>query len=275
MTQQNDRQEFFSLTDPGPFPEQLHRLLQEASVFYHVPYCYLVPDSGLIGEDEIRFFKVDHNWVTAFLDGICSLGRNASIDYAHDSKWIWEEYKEALRTSREVRENLLGKTLPRKTADTGEELAEVTGFLLNSAVAEHYRGLEFKAFDQKEEGRRLTALRIDRLGSRMILGLFRGRLLRLEICQPPEGLHYGCASGDTGLVKKLRSLETGKLFPDQRIEISLKTGGAPRVLDIRATARRIQSSLGLAEITSAEIAAEMIQNAQSAVFTLTREEEKP
>lgn len=273
MTLKNNRQEFFCLTDPGPFPEQLHRLLQEASVFYHVPYCYLVPDSGMIREDEIRFFKVDHNWVTALLDGICSLGRNASIDYAHDSKWIWEEYKEALRTSREVRESLLGKTLSKETADSGKEPEEITGFLLNSTVAEHYRGLEFKAFDQKEEGNRLTALRIDRLGSRMLLGLFRGRLLRLEICQPPEGLHYGCASDDKGLVKKLRSLETGKLFPDQRIEICLKTKGAQRVFDVQAAARKMQSSLGLTEITSAEIAAEMIQNAQSAVFTLIREEE--
>lgn len=182
MALTNNREKFFSLTDPGPFPEPLHRLLQEASVFYHVPYCYLVPDPAMIGEDEIRFFRVDHNWVTALLDGICSLGRNASIDYAHDSKWIWKEYSEALCTSWEVRENLLGKAPTGEPKTCESELEEVSGFLLNSTAAEHYRGLEFKAFDQKENGNRLTALRIDRLGSRMLLGLFRGRLLRLEIC---------------------------------------------------------------------------------------------
>lgn len=261
-------QGFFDSTGPGPFPEPLLRLLQEASLFYHVPYPYLVPDGQMIREDEIRFFKVDHNWVTALLDGICSLGRNASIDYAHDARWILEVYEKALRTSQEVREKLQGEVGQDREGASGGGLPVVTGFLLDSVVAEHYRGLEFKAFDQERGGARLEALRIEQLGRRMLLGLFSGRVRRLEICQPPEGLHYGCTVKSRRMVKRLRSLATGELSMDKAIDVSLKPGGTERILDIKETARSMKEALGTESVTSAEIAVEMIQNAQSAVFIL-------
>lgn len=288
---------FFDGIEPEYFPKQLHRLLQEASLLYHVPYVYLLPDAGLIGEDEIRFFQVDHNWITALLDGICSVGRNASIDYSHDTRWIFREYEEALLTSSQVRKEKLGEADETVREDT---LPAVTGFLLNSVIAEQYRGLEFKAYDretaaadgggdghadgvrgaggeagsaQEEHGTgQLPAIRIEKLGKRLLLGLFYGVVKRLEICQPPEGLHYGCLIKNQQLVKRLRSLKTGELLEQKTIDIPLKPGLKERILDIVNTAARLPKPPDLLRAVSSEVAVQMIQNAQRVTFTITREE---
>lgn len=264
MKVERDHDGFFRQTDFGDFPAGVLQLLKEASLFYHVPYVYLAPGKDSAGEERISFFKVDHNWVLALLDGICSVGRNASIDYSHDTEVIVREYREALSTNRTVRRRLQGKEEEAGSGESGDP-GIISGFFLRSALVEDFRGLEFLAYGQSEGGEALTALRIETLGKQFLLGLFLGEIRRLEIAQPPEGLHFGFFVEDGMLKKTMRNLADGKLNQNT-VVIPTKSAPAGRIIDIRKAAENIGKSLGQAEVTSAELALQMIQNAQTGVF---------
>lgn len=267
MKVQQSHEGFFQKTDFEDLPENVLQLLKEASLFYHVPYVYLVPGKECISDDQICFFQVDHNWVLALMDGICSVGRNASIDYSHDTEVIVREYKEALRDNQTVRLKLQGKEEVEADAGGKEDLGIVSGFLLHSALVDDFRGLEFTAYGQVKGGESLTALRIETLGKQFLLGLFRGEIQKLEISQPPEGLHFGFLVEDGILKKTMRNLSDGKINQNT-IMIPQKNTAAGRIIDIKKTAENMKNSLGQPEITSAEIALQMIQNAQTGVFTI-------
>ena len=98
-----DRTGYFEGLGTEEFPESVLEMLKEASLFYHVPAAYLFPVPDMLKKDSLNFFQVDHNWVLAMLDGICSVGRNASIDYSHDTELIVDIYRQALRENEQVR----------------------------------------------------------------------------------------------------------------------------------------------------------------------------
>lgn len=261
-----DRTGYFDGLGTEEFPESVLEMLKEASLFYHVPAAYLFPVPDMLKMDSLNFFQVDHNWVLAMLDGICSVGRNASIDYSHDTELIVDIYRQALRENEQVRLKLQD----REYMDTGEQVPEViSGFLLNSVLTENFRGLEFRAYDQREGGEPLKALRIETLGRQVLLGIFKGEIRRLEIAQPPEGLHFGFFTEDGIMKKTVRDIEEGKLGGRQA-ELVLKSK-ENRVIDVKASAARLKEAAGLQNMTSAEFALEMVQNAQTGVFTMGEE----
>lgn len=263
IQRQGDHTGYFQGLSAGEFPEAVLDLLKEASLFYHVPAAYLFPAPDMMKPDSLNFFQVDHNWVLAMLDGICSVGRNASIDYSHDTEMIAAIYRQALKENEQVRLKLQGK----ETSETdGEEVGIISGFLLNSVLVENFRGLEFRAYDQPEGGELLTALRIETLGRQLLLGIFKGEIKRLEIAQAPEGLHFGFLTEDGVIKKTVRDIEEGKLTGEQA-ELSWKSK-EDRVIDVKASAESIRKTAGLDRMTSAEFALEMIQNAQTGVFTM-------
>ena len=259
-----DRTGYFEGLGSEGFPESVLELLKEASLFYHVPAAYLFPVPDMLKKDSLNFFQVDHNW--AMLDGICSVGRNASIDYTHDTELIVDIYRQALRENEQVRLKLQ----EREYTDTGEDVPEViSGFLLNSVLTENFRGLEFRAYGQREGGEPLKALRIETLGRQLLLGIFKGEIRRLEIAQPPEGLHFGFHTEDGVMKKTVREINEGKLG-DKQAELVWKSK-EDRVIDVKASAAKLKEVAGLQNMTSAEFALEMIQNAQTGVYTMGEE----
>lgn len=69
--------------------------------------------------------------------------------------------------------------------------------------------------------------------------------------------------------KTVRDIEEGKLGGRQA-ELVLKSK-ENRVIDVKASAARLEEAAGLQNMTSAEFALEMIQNAQTGVFTMGEE----
>lgn len=259
----NDRTDYFEGVAAEVFLESVLELLKEASLFYHVPAAYLFPLPDMQRADSLNFFQVDHNWVLALLDGICSVGRNASIDYSHDTEMIVDIYRRALKENEQVRLVRQGK----KVSDPQGEAPEViSGFLLNSVLVENFRGLEFRAYGQREGGDPLKALRIETLGRQLLLGIFQGEIKRLEIAQPPEGLHFGFLTEEGILKKTVRDIDEGRLREEQA-ELVWKSK-EDRVIDVKASARNLKETAGLSQMTSAEFALEMIQNAQTGVFRI-------
>lgn len=255
----------------SPFPKVVKDFILESSLLYHVPFWYLVPDSDMLKEEEIRFFWLDSDWVLRLIDGVCSIGRNASIDYQHDRDMLEKLFYQCMEENGSVRRERQGieddKKIERRTGN-GEFC--YTGFLLRSVLVKDFRGLEFQAYSEWEDGKRLETLRLDTLGGNVLLGIFRGEMKRLVIGQPPEGLHLGFewmqdAQGEKG-VKYLRRLADG-IENEKEAEIILKENGRLQCVDIKRTRDSIAGKLG-ATINSAGFALEMIQNANSGVFRI-------
>ncbi len=278
MPGRTDKETFFqgiSEDKNSRFPPAVKELLMEGSLLYHVPFWYLLPDPALLGEEELRFFWLDTDWLLHFLDGMCSIGRNASIDYRHDEELLGSLFMEVMEENAVVRRKKQGKEddglSDRGTgrAHTGEE-PRYTGFLLRSALVKDFRGLEFRAYDAREGGERLLALRLDTLGGNVLIGIFRGEIRRLVIGQPPEGLHFGMELARTEhgrkAVKYLRGLKDG-ILDGREVEAVLKQEGRFQCLDVKQTKDRIAAESGC-EIGSAGFSLEMIQNAHSGVFRI-------
>jgi hypothetical protein len=258
-----------AITDPGtlaraqiavPVPPELSGWLHALALLTTVPLHHLVPDPEAVPPESIRFFSVDPNWVTALLDGACSVGRSSSADLQLDIA--------------------LAGPLRAAAGVTGP----LTGFLLRSAVVDGWPGLEVAA--QDAHGAVLDrVLRRERLAPGLLVYLVEGVLASVEIHEPAEGLHFGL---DPGLERKqLRHLRAsahavpGTLFPGVAAQVHFRDRGL-RVLDVAATADSIGAALpgdelpgdelpGTGEppsVNTAEFALQMVEGAQSVRFTV-------
>jgi hypothetical protein len=249
-----------AVTDPGtlaqaqdavPIPPEVSGWLHALALLATVPLHHLVPDPTALPPESIRFFAVDPNWVTALLDGACSVGRSGSADIRVD-------------------EALAGPL--RATADVPGPL---TGFLLRSAVVDGWPGLEVSA--QDAQGAVLDrVLRHERLAPGLLLHLVEGVLASVEIHEPAEGLHFGL-DPELG-TKRLRHLtpsehaRPGTQIPGVLAPVRFRDEEL-RVLDVAATADSVAGALpGVPEpgrpLTAGEFALEMVEGAQSVRFTV-------
>lgn len=253
-----------ALTNAAPggvqLPEELEQKLALWSLLYDVPFPYLVVREDMLPQESVRFFHVNFNFIFALLDGAMSPGRVFDIDYQHDATLIEGVVARAFQRSLHVRRNLLGK--PELKGDgptkTTARDAGSTGFLMRSVLVRGWRGLEFKAFGKNNMP--LEILRLNTLGTEILIGIFDGAIERMEVAQPPEGLHFGFArKAGGGFEKRLRHVQTGALLEKTCADVSLRNEQR-RVVNFKETARKIGAALSLAETTSAHFALEMIQN---------------
>lgn len=265
IQQQTDKTDYFQfLKQEDGFPKKIEQLLMEASLLYHVPFSYLVPDLDMLPEESVQFFSVDYNWVLAYMDGICSVGRNAGIDYSHDTELLKQIYQKVLMGNGEIRKKLqhLEKQEDLSKSDNGKY---ASGFLLHSVLVEDFRGIEFRAYGDSEGKNQLQPLRIEKLGTQILLGIFSGRICRLEFVQPPEGLHYGFIHTNIERYKTLRNVETGELGKKQ-VPITMREKDS-RTLNIESLAKDMGTLLNR-NVTSVDMGLQMIQNALTGVFVM-------
>ena len=258
-----DKKDYFRfLNQEDGFPSNIEKLLMEASLLYHVPFHYLVPDMSMLPAETIQFFSVDYNWVLSYMDGICSVGRNAGIDYTHDTELLIKIYQKALRGNGQIRKELQHLEEKSDSLQDGDEEA-ASGFFLHSVLVEDFRGIEIRAYADKDGKRQLRPLRIEKLGTQLLLGIFQGKIRRVEFVQPPEGLHYGLVHTHGCCYKMLRSVETGEVG-EQQLTIAMREGD-DRTLNVEKMAGDMGKQLKR-NITAADIGLQMIQNAHTAVF---------
>lgn len=280
VSKTNDYADLFKFLRPGnadiDFPQPVIEQLSRWSILNDVPFQYYVPREDMLPRETVRFFHVDHNWLLSLLDGACSIDRTTHIDYTHDMEIIGQVYLEALAQNVNVRRKLQRK--PELVSSAGDAFPVCTGFLLRSELVRGWRGLEFKAYDSCTDttpAHELRAIRIETLSESVLLVIYRGLIKRVEIAQPPEGLHYGFAAGYT---KSLRYLSSGEIIYKETqgvkeavtVPITVKSH---RVIDWRQSAHSIAGALSQAapeEPTPKEdaalIALQMIQNAYTGVI---------
>lgn len=249
-----------------------------------LPLNYLVAQEEMLPSESIRFFYIDDSWITALIDGACSLGSTNESDSSHNAVLLPKLHRLAVEAVGQIRNKKLykkqdilkGKIVPDKN---------VTGFLLHSIAVSAFPGLE--AVGYTEEGGaggkiRIPILRMEHLANDILICIFSGRLDSLEIHNPPEGLHFGFDLDKTGKVsKKMKRMnstdpkQNGLLIEDSAVDISEEFyRNDKNILKVEKLVSAITKELedkkeDVKEFTSAEFALQMIEGVDMASLERT------
>jgi hypothetical protein len=275
-------------------PEDVSAWLGRLVLLYGVPFQYLIPEEQILPPESIRFFYVDPIWIQCAIQGACSVGNtdcgDTLIDTAMNKLVQPNEPASGKETGRVTRSAAARerKRLRQQFEDlsAAEESGDLewplTGFLLRSAVVKGWRGLEIMA-DKAKPGQGfapLQALRIEQLSADVMLGIFNGKIARVVIRQPQEGLHFGVTRQRGSFSKALRKM--GYTNPTEAGEISqvnvisganlMRAQAQSGVIKVAEFAAQMKARLtNLRELkdekfTSAEFAVQMIEAAGEFTF---------
>jgi hypothetical protein len=275
-------------------PASLANWLARLRLLYGVPFNYLVPDSRLLPMESVRFFYIDRNFTDRLVDGALSVGKTTTREYAQA-----QATHGALRAKVDEEERVLR---PQLRQDTGvkrivaPQTADLTGVLLRSRAVSGWPGMEVKAYRDithaNPAGTPLKLMRMDRLAPDVMLCIFEGVPVRVDVEEPREGIQFGVDLQDidgngivepshdvpSGFKLKLRKLTgplTGQLThaTATKLDPTPQTLAVPvrrsnrRVLHMRLLQERLQKSLlnsgdpdaSPGTLSSGELALEMFQ----------------
>ena len=177
-------------------PATVRDWLARRVLLYGVPFLYLIPDERMLPLPSMRFFRIDPLWIKRLLEGACSVGRNSTEAELVDSILGDEFFRMAVDGSAKVRRRPFSneEEASQSVNDPPRATFPFEGFLLRSPIVRGWQGLEMEAwYWKKGEKHPVPAppLRIDRLAPDIMLCIFNGPLAKIEIRQPPEGMHFG------------------------------------------------------------------------------------
>ncbi len=271
----------FDLTIPRVISQWLAKLM----LLYRVPFVNLVPDERMLPPDSMRFFYLDPGWLKCLLEGACSVGRSSSHDELVDKNLRDNFLKLAIEESPNIRartpQQNVGLAESSKVSEipsTGLDWPQLTGFLMRSPVVAGWQGLEMQAWSDSDSTNALTPLRIDRLAPDIMLCIFNGKVNRIEVKQPPEGMHFGASvKGGEFMRFHLRTLKGsdpgGQLETASNILIPLREQPLKRVVKVADLATELKTKLEEnnarekeKEFTSADFGVEMVESPGRVIF---------
>jgi hypothetical protein len=179
-------------------PPEVRQWLARLTLLYRVPFYYLVPDERLLPIDSLRFFCLDPGWIKCLLEGACSVGRNSTEEQLVD-EFLRNRFLDfAIEDSVSVRQRPESEHGdPQPVIQPPKVNWPLTGFLLRSPLVAGWQGVEMRAWQSWDQstntGEQLLPVRIDRLAPDIMLCIFNGPVVHIEIQQPPEGMHFGAA----------------------------------------------------------------------------------
>jgi hypothetical protein len=172
-------------TDPGAgLPPYALSFLSNLRLLIGVPFEYLVPDPRLLPNEAIRFFHLDRSWTDRLVDGALAVGKIGTREQAHHQNAAPAISAGLDAAEPNVRAAQLGKPTSTQTL-----AANITGFLLRSAVVSGWPHMEVRAYGQ--DNAQLTLLRLERLAPAVMLALFAGVPTRVELEEPHHGIQFG------------------------------------------------------------------------------------
>lgn len=213
--------------------------LNRLCLLQDLPFSYLVPDDSMLLPESLQLFYLDEGWIAALREGALSVGRQSETDAFHDM-CFW-------------------KTKTADSLPTGPR-----GFLLRSQMVKIWTGLEVYAYSQLEGDAQCRPLRLERLGTDVLIGIFDSAFCRLEFVEPAEGLHISCEE-----TRAFRDFKTGNPT-DKTFTLQFhQTEKEKRTIDFAATASNY--SVDGQPLTPDLLALQMVQTSQKWVV-LTKEE---
>ena len=218
-------------------PEFLENWFNNLSHLKGLPFKYLIPDEKLLPKESIRFFHVDKKWVKCLLDGAYSIGRISTFDLNYDKN--------------------TSPTIPYNNA---------TGVLIRSDIVSGYPGLLVDAYSDNARNTRLNKLNHQYLSKNILLCLFEGNILSLDIHQKPEMLHFALeVSSESNSNTYTKTLRTSKS------PITSRTLPGTRIIPISQLKNDIIGKIGGSSATfnSGTFASEMIEKGEKVSFYRT------
>jgi hypothetical protein len=257
-----------------------------------VPFEALVPHPALLPPESIRFFYCDSNWLDTLLEGALSIGVDSSRDRFYQDLMkdlIWDTTLDAVQ---DVRNQLLGVPPVPVGSEPPVDPATMTGMLLRSALVSGWPGLEVHAYAQTQFGSfepdlatAIPLLRMDRLGSDLLLCLWPAVPAVVTVDEPQEGIAFGFEDPPTGEGDwlYLRSLDANdygiSLCPDPTTcayAIDARASGVidpeTRLVKVDTLLAAIQAKLpGDPVLAVRDLAIELVKVPEQAVFAAAPE----
>lgn len=256
--------------------EPLVNWLGRLRLLYGVPFRYLVPREELLPNESIRFFHVDPDWIAALVDGAFSVGRATQGDEIEAGLSAHFDVKSAAQ-SQVFRAQCINN--PPDVAITDDRA--MSGFLLRSDIVSNYPGLEISGFGDPRDGSRrsgakLDILRLERIGPRIMLCLFKGELEELTLNEPPEGIFFGVNAPDAAAISKdarFASADGLKITVDIASPVSCALRNKEKnVLNIEKLSQSLAMRLGKKPegncLSPSEFAFQMVEGAGRATFSV-------
>jgi hypothetical protein len=258
--------------DPAPsddsavLPQEIADWLGKLALLQGVPFHYLAPDERMLPSESIRFFLVDRAWMTALIDGAFSLGRTTASDQAHDEAFADHVHDGASTAAALQRRALVGTD-----SNVPPPLKQIAGgFLLRSMAVDHWPGIEVEGFEAN--GGKANMLRLEKLAGGILLCLFDRAVAKVNVHQPPEGVHFGFEPKTGKLTKPLRRLKAdnggaaGTEIAGTVLADAPYRDGGRHVLDIAALAGWFKDKQPGNTFTAAEFALEMVIGVDRVIF---------
>ncbi len=154
----------------GSMPQKLLDKFTSWKALNGIPYRYLVPDATLVPSESIRFFRLDNNWVNAFLCGAFSIGHTVEADLSG-------ELLKVLLNSKTV------------TNPTEHKTDVYSGFFINSMVVSGWP--DFKVDALNTTGASISLVRKEDLDVNSRIYLIKGEFSQLEFYLPQNKMHSG------------------------------------------------------------------------------------
>lgn len=221
-------------------PTDLLNWLTQLKLLVGVPFNYLVPDPAFLPPESLRFFHIDPNWVNALADGALSIGRHYTGSDAPKMTLPAEivQSAQAQDMPTMVEGNIRRRQLSLADAPPNSAALDSvrTGFLMHSEVVKGWPNMDvagyakgFSPYDYEtnkiasSDVKSLDTLRLVRLSSTVMLGIFSGDLYELVFHQPPEAIHFGFQQVDPAakpneVTKNLRVPTTNWDDPDTKYD---------------------------------------------------------
>ena len=280
-----------STSETGTDAEQITDWLSSLHLLKGVPFNYLVPDSGMLPAESIRFFQIDNNWIEALLDGAYSIGF-AGVAQATTALARPSFLASAASRARggHARLSLLAQvrsrtafTPPRPklqspaSATTPDRLS---GFLLRSAVVAGWPGLEAHGYSDTAGKKPLQIVRMEALSPSVLLCIFAGVLARVDLQEPSEAVHFGVDPNGSAWKKDLRyangnaTIPVGSYIGNANVAVNPRSAAFPSVLAVDALAQSMRDHVWTTpppadvSFTSAQFALEMVEGVQAISFQI-------
>jgi hypothetical protein len=251
-------------------PHVVVRWLARLSLLHGVPFNYLVADERMLPPESLRLFHLDGAWIDALLDGAFSIGRATTGELAFDA-----QHAPAVRELVEEERRALRRNEEPEVALDGNATGDITGFLLRSAAVSGWPNVAASGWSDAERMDELKRLRLVRLGTDVLLGLFDGVVDVIAVHEPPGQLRCGVEGSAGAFTTTLREVvgsEPGHQYDPPSGEATVPVRSDARTLQVAAAAKSIEDTLntrfgqGLTVFTSAEFALEMVKGVVEVEF---------
>lgn len=178
----------FMETDPD-----IVQFLAELDLLYHVPCSYLLPDEGMLKDEQICFFYLDSEWLRCMRQGALSIGTG------DDAERSWNRqaaayYETAVKKQAFKVRNVGGLQTERDYPGVR------SGFFLRSEAVRCWPGIEVICWEDENvrtEESRLPILRLEKMSGDTLLCIADGEIKAAELSRPPEGIYMEAKKEET------------------------------------------------------------------------------